>query len=219
MFITRHMTREPVTISPSTLLPEARDILANGKFRHLPVVDAQGRLLGIVTDRDLRSAMPSSFLSRDTAQVCLAEFGNTLASAIMSPPLFTLGPFSTLDDALLILDREGIGALPVLDEEQRVIGIFSIRDLMAAYRRIFGLGQRGSAMVMVEDDGRRKPLSRIARVLEEHEIRFTRLIRTGADGEKPGGIYLRVNTMNINAVHHALEEAGFTVVRPEQLSC
>jgi acetoin utilization protein AcuB len=218
MFITRHMTREPVTISPSTPLPEARDILAAGKFRHLPVVDGQGRLLGIVTDRDLRSALPSSF-AKDTAQVCLAEFESTPSSAIMSRPLFTLGPFSTLDDALIILDREGIGALPVLDEEQRVVGIFSIRDLMAAYRRIFGLGQRGSAMVMVEDDGRRKPLSRIAKVLEEHEIRFTRLIRTEADGEKPGGIYLRVSTMNINAVHHALEEAGFTVVRPEQPSC
>lgn len=219
MYITRHMTRDPVTIPPDTPLPEAREILTSGGFRHLPVTDAEGRLLGIVTDRDLRSALPSPFLARETAEASLAEFARTPVRAIMSPATFTLSSLSTLDDALTILDRQGIGALPVLDGEQRVIGIFSIRDLMAAYRRIFGLGQRGSAMVVVEDDGRRKPLSRIARVLEEHEIRFTRLIRTEAEGKEAGRIYMRVNTMNISAVHHALEEAGFAVVRPEQPPC
>jgi acetoin utilization protein AcuB len=219
MFITSHMTRQPVTIAAGTPLPEARQLLLAGGFRHLPVTDAEGRLLGIVTDRDLRSALPSTFLSGENAEAGLTEFAHTPVSAIMSPPRFALDRLATLDDALIILDREGIGALPVVDEEQRVVGIFSIRDLMAAYRRIFALGQRGSAMVVVEDDGKRKPLSRIARTLEEREIRFTRLIRTEAEGERPARIYLRVNTMNISSVHHALEEAGFTVVRPEGLPC
>jgi len=215
MFITQHMTRNPVTVSPETLLPAVREILKSGKFRHLPVVDGENRLVGIVTDRDLRSASPSSVLSKERIKACLSELDQTPVSAIMSRVFFTLNPMSTLDDALILLDREKIGALPVVDEEQRVIGMFSMRDLMSAYRRLFGLGERGSAMIVVEHDGKRKPLSRIAKVLEEHNIRFTRLIRTEAEAAAPERIYLRVNTYNISAVHQALKEAGFALVLPE----
>ena len=215
MFITQHMTRNPVTVSPETLLPAVRDILQGGKFRHLPVVDGENHLVGIVTDRDLRSASPSSVLSEERIEACHADFDQTPVSAIMSRAFFTLNPISTLDDALILLDREKIGALPVVDQEQRVIGMFSMRDLMAAYRRLFGLGERGSAMIVVEHDGKRKPLSRIAKVLEEHSIRFTRLIRTEPEEGAPERIYLRVNTYNISAVHQALGEAGFSVVLPK----
>jgi acetoin utilization protein AcuB len=215
MFITQHMTRNPVTVSPETPLPVVREILQKGKFRHLPVVDEEKRLVGIVTDRDLRSASPSSVLSREQSKACASQLDKTPVSAIMSRASFSLSPMSTLDDALILLDREKIGALPVVDQEQRVIGMFSMRDLMAAYRRLFGLGQRGSAMIVVEHDGRRKPLTRIAKVLEEHNIRFTRLIRTEAEGAIPERIYLRVNTYNISAVHQALREAGFSVALPE----
>ncbi len=210
MFITDYMTHNPVTVSPETPLPAVRALLQGGKFRHLPVVAADGRLLGIVTDRDLRSAFPSSVLSEEKARSCLVELDHTPVSAIMTRAAFTLTPMATLDDALILLDREKIGAMPVVDEEERVIGIFTTRDLIAAYRRVFGLGERGSAMIVVRPDGKRKPLSRIARVLEEHEIRFTRLLRTeGKEGE-PGSIFLRVNTFNISAVHNALREAGFS---------
>ena len=215
MFITQHMTRNPVTVSPETLLPAVREILKSGKFRHLPVVDGENHLVGIVTDRDLRSASPSSVLSEERIKACLSELDQTPVSAIMSRAFFTLNPISTLDDALILLDREKIGALPVVDEEQRVICMFSMRDLMAAYRRLFGLGERGSAMIVVEHDGKRKPLSRIAKVLEEHNIRFTRLLRTEAEEGAAERIYLRVNTYNISAVHQALDEAGFSVVLPE----
>ncbi|PKN21788.1 MAG: CBS domain-containing protein [Deltaproteobacteria bacterium HGW-Deltaproteobacteria-3] len=193
MFITQHMTRTPVTVSPETTLPAVREILGKGKFRHLPVVDGENRLVGIVTDRDLRSASPSSVLSEERIKACLSELDQTQVSAIMSRAFFTLTPMSTLDDALILLDREKIGALPVVDQEQRV----------------------GSAMIVVEHDGKRKPLSRIAKVLEEHSIRFTRLIRTEPEEGAPERIYLRVNTYNISAVHQALGEAGFSVVLPE----
>ena len=133
--------------------------------------------------------------------------------------LETLGDFGcrhtievpSADDALLLLDRSIVGALPVLDDDQRVIGILSVRDLMKAYKNLFGLGEHGSAMLVVDDDGKRKPLTRIAHVLEDHDIRFTRLIRTkeGDDEDGKNKIYIRVHTYNVSAVHSALEEAGF----------
>ena len=217
MFIADHMSSPPVTVKPDVPIPKVRRILQSHNFRHLPVVDENGQLLGIVTDRDIRSSYPSTVLiSEKERKDCLKKLETTPVKAIMSESIATLTPFSTLDDALLLLDKSGVGALPVLDEHQHVIGILSIRDLMKAYKKLFGLGEHGSAMVVVEDDGKGKPLTRIVHVLEEHDIRFTRLIRTseGEEEDSPGKIYLRVHTYNISAVHNALKEAGFTTAIP-----
>lgn len=215
MFIARYMTTPPLTIPQDMTIPAAKELLQSRHFRHLPVVDATGKLIGMITDRDLRSAYPSSVLSGDTIKTCLAELDKTPVSAIMTRSFFTVTPDSTLDDALILLDRERVGALPVLDEAGRVVGIFSIRDLIKAYRTLFGLGERGSAMIVVEDDGNPKPLTRISRVLEEHRIRFTRLIRKDKDDAQDNAtIYLRVNTYNLSAVRNALKEAGFNVTIP-----
>lgn len=215
MYIVQHMSPSPVTIGPDMLIPAAKEILRSRNFRHLPVVDGAGHLLGMVTDRDLRSAEPSSVCGEDERKASLARVGKTPVGAIMTRGFHTLGAFSTLDDALHVFDHEKVGALPVLDENNKVIGVFSIPDLIRAYKKIFGLGERGSALVAVEDDGQRKSLSRLIHVLEEHDIRFTRLLRTAGDQDgSDGTMYVRVNTFNIKAVHSALAEAGFKVTVP-----
>jgi acetoin utilization protein AcuB len=55
---------------------------------------------------------------------------------------------------------------------------------------------------------------RLAHILEDQNIRFTRLIRTESRDNQPDRIYLRVNTFNIHAVHHALHQAGFNTIQP-----
>ena len=65
MYIARHMTTPAVTVSPDALLPEVRTIMNSRHFRHLPVVDEQQRLIGMITDRDQRSSYPSSIMSED----------------------------------------------------------------------------------------------------------------------------------------------------------
>jgi len=68
MYISEYMTSDPITISSATLLPEARQILNEYQIRHLPVIDSERRLIGIITDRDLRSAYPSSVTPVATLQ-------------------------------------------------------------------------------------------------------------------------------------------------------
>ncbi|ADH85808.1 CBS domain-containing protein [Desulfurivibrio alkaliphilus] len=209
MEIKKYMSAPPVTISPEITIPAARALLKSHHFRHLPVVDKEGGLLGMVTDRDLRSAYPSSVLDQDNRQH-LAELEHKPVSAIMSQAVHTLSTEASIDDALLLLDREQVGALPVVDGQNRVLGIFSVRDLMRAYRNLFGLGERGSAMLVIIDDGSPRPLSRLGAALEAADLHFTRLLKV--KGQKAGEenlIYLRVNTCNLPAVHKVLAAAGF----------
>lgn len=209
MDIRKYMSTPPITIPPEMTIPRARALLQSHHFRHLPVVDERGVLLGMITDRDLRSAYPSSVLD-DQAQNRLAELEHKPVSEIMSPPVFTLPAEASIDDALLILDREQIGALPVVDDRNRVLGLFSIRDLIGAYRTLFGLGERGSAMLTIVDDGSPRPLSRLGAALEAADIHFTRLLKVKGQTEGEDNlIYLRVTTYNLPAVRRVLADAGF----------
>lgn len=209
MYVARYMSTEVTTVRPETSIPEARALLSRSHFRHLPVIDDTDRLAGMVTDRDLRSAYPSSIMDPREHATAMQQLQETSVSSIMTTRLHTLTLESTLDDALLLLDREKIGGLPVLDREGKVAGFFSIRDLTRAYSQLFGIGEPGSALIAVTDDGNPRPLTRIVRLLEERDIHFNRLVRSQAPDTGEKIIYIRVQTYNISTVHQALQQAGF----------
>lgn len=206
MYISRYMIREVLTATPEMLLPEARSLLNSNHFRHLPVVGREGQLVGMVTDRDLRSAYPSSMLSESERLRMYERVEKATVADIMSTECISLAPESTLDDALLLFNRVGVGALPVL-EDGCLVGIFSSGDLLAAYKELFGVGEKGSVLLGIEDDGRSNLMTMIATLLEQHDIPFTRLLRIH-DAEHGNRIYLRLNTYKIASVVNLLREAG-----------
>lgn len=214
MYVRYYMTLSPITVKPDLCIDDAKAILDSRKFRHLPVVDGEGRLLGMVTDRDIRSAYPSTMLSAEERQQILNRVRQTPVGDIMSANNMVLTATSTLDDALLLFERKSVGALPVLDEGGRVIGILSFNDLLKAWRSLFGLGEKGSVLLSIEVGEEPRSLSRLVQVLEELNVPFTRLVRTDGSGREPAMIYLRINTFNIRSVHKAVEKAGFTVYQP-----
>ncbi len=211
MYISRHMTSDPITVSSSMLLPEARALLNEYHFRHLPVVDGEGKLVGMLTDRDLRSAYPSSVISDSERRLIYERVEKTAVFSVMSTECVFLHPDSTLDDALLLFDRDQMGALPVLDDDL-VVGIFSIRDLTTAYKRAFGVGEKGAVMIGIHDDHSLNIMTRLVTLLEEQGVPFTRVLRV-QDEKNGDSIYLRVNTFKIAAVLDLIEENGFSVKR------
>ena len=212
MYISEYMTSDPITVPSDTLLPEARRILNTHHIRHLPVVDRERKLVGIVTDRDLRSAYPSSVSSNREKIVIFEQVEKTTVADIMTTTCTALNPDASLDDALLVFDREKIGGIPVLSEDGVVLGVFSILDLAAAYRKLFGMAKKGSILVGVEDDGRENILSEIVTLLEQNEILLTRLIRLDEKSDT-AKIYMRINSSRPKEVISLLEGRGFTLLQ------
>ena len=215
MFIQYHMTAPTITVTPDQTVAEAIEILQQHKFRHLPVVDEQGVLKGILTDRDLRSARPSSVARSKERDNVEARVKNTQISVVMTKDCLSVSRLSTLDDALLLFQSRKIGALPVVDEEEKVVGIFTIGDLMKAYRCLFGLGEKGSVLISIEDNEDPQALSKLVKVMEEKKVQFTRLVRSDGTCKSEAMIYVRINTYNVRSVYKALEAAGFTIHVPE----
>jgi acetoin utilization protein AcuB len=214
MFIADYMTADPLTITADVLIPEARRLLDDNHFRHLPVVDEEKKLIGVVTDRDLRSAYPSMAIDDQTYAKIFETVAATPVGEIMSTNCSCVSIEATLDDALLVFDRDKVGALPVVTEDDVVIGIFSIRDLTAAYKKLFGSAESGSSLIAVLDETKNhNSLSRIASILEEDKVRCTRLIKIG---QKSGfdRIYMRVESSKVGNVHKHLQDSGFTLLKP-----
>lgn len=211
MYISSSMTPNPLCLRPEMSLLELRGLRAGSTVRHFPVTDAAGRPVGMVSDRDLRSALPSTLLEPTARSEELEQLGQVRVETIMGRPPITLAREATLDDALLLFDRHRIGALSVVDHEGRLVGIITVRDVLGAYRRLFGIGLPGASQIEICDDGRPALLSRIAGALESVGVACTRLVRTeggSTPGSGPGVVYARVQTYNLHTVHEALRAAG-----------
>lgn len=123
------MTKEPVTIEPSTSVKTAWKIMQDRRFRHLPVVEG-GRLVGIVTDRDLRRVLPSPASSLEIHEVNYLLDKLTVAAA-MTKDIITTTPTTPILEAARTLLRNRIGALPVM-AGGTLVGILSQVDVLEA---------------------------------------------------------------------------------------
>jgi len=122
------MTLHPTTLEASERIPEAVKKLERGGFRHLPVLE-RGALVGMVSDRDLRAALPS-----DATTLSRWEMGELIEGvevrAIMTHPLETITPDAPLEQAARRLYELAVGALAVVDNAGQLVGIISVQDLL-----------------------------------------------------------------------------------------
>ena len=124
------MTADPITVKLNTTLPELHQIMVSEEIRRLPVVDDEGRLLGIVTLGDVRGAQPSPATS-----FSIWEMNYLLSSLdvekIMTPDPITVHPDQTIGEAARIMLENRISGLPVTDEEGCLVGIITESDIFS----------------------------------------------------------------------------------------
>ena len=130
--ISQVMTRDPLTLGVEATLLDAMTMLRDHRVRHLPVVDGEGRVLGVVTDRDVKRATPSALL-RDQRQVWEEVVRTTPIDRVMTRDPVTRDPATSLAAAVAAFVDERIGCLPVV-EGGRLVGIVTAHDLLRAFR-------------------------------------------------------------------------------------
>jgi CBS domain-containing protein len=124
------MTKNVLTADPSTTLPEAHQLMMAHKIRRLPVVEKNGRLLGIVTLGDVRGAQPSEATSLSMWEMNYL-LANLKLKKIMTPNPVTIGPEATIGEAARLMLENKVSGLPVIDGERKVIGIITESDIFS----------------------------------------------------------------------------------------
>lgn len=124
------MSSDVITVKPETTLPEAHQIMTNEEIRRLPVVDNDGRLVGIITIGDIRSAEPSPATS-----LSIWEMNYLLSSLkiekIMTKHPKTIAAEATIAEAARMMLEFRVSGLPVVDSNHRVIGIITESDIFS----------------------------------------------------------------------------------------
>jgi acetoin utilization protein AcuB len=133
MLVRNVMTRDPITVRPDSDPLAALALCKSGEFGRLPVVDEDGRLLGIVTEHDLRlflSTAPSPGVMKRQHRV----------RQIMHSPVITVPPECPLEEAARLMIRYDVGGLPVVDDRRRTVGIITRSDIFAQFAEALGAG-------------------------------------------------------------------------------
>ena len=213
MFVSRSMTRKVITIDENADILKAKEKMAKHRIRHLPVVTKDNRLCGIVTDRDIRSAMPSSVLDdpdRDAAYARLAEIS---VAQIMTKNPVTLSPQHTLQDALLLIQEKKVGACPVVDEQGILKGILSTRDLIRAFINVLGIGEPGTLLCILVEE-KIGQMKKIVDAVTEENISFGSILVARYWDEGKRAVFPYLLTLNVTNVKKKLEKLGFTLLDP-----
>lgn len=138
------MTREVITIDPQVGFREIADILVNHSVSAVPVVDANGIVIGVVSEADLLPKLeytdrqPHHALALRRTRASRQKAASNRAADLMTAPAVTIGPEVSVSHAARALEAARVKRLPVVDEHGRLLGIVSRRDLVRTYVRTDG---------------------------------------------------------------------------------
>jgi acetoin utilization protein AcuB len=202
MLVGNRMTKEPVTITADVLLSEAQEKMRKGGFRRLPVI-GDGKLVGIITDRDLRAH--GGYLER------------TRANGVMTEKVRTVSPATTLEEAAQILLHYQIGGLPVVDDG-RLVGIITTSDVMKAFLDTMGASQPASNRIDFVLEGEEHGLIEASRVVSREGGEILGIGTYREKIEENPVCYLRLLSGNAERTAEALRRSGFNVLGVHRLS-
>ncbi len=211
-FMREMIRKNPITISPEANFFEARNLIHEKGIRHLPVVDKENRIVGIVTDRDIREAAPSdaTLLSVQELNYLL---GKLKVKAFMTPreKLITITPDTLIEEAVQLMVDHKIGCLPVVVEGDKLYGIFTETDAMAHLVDIFGFKRRGTRISIALED---KPGSMLGvlEIFKKHEVNVISIVSPSFMIEGKRIAAIRIETEDYKDIVKDLEEAGYDVL-------
>jgi acetoin utilization protein AcuB len=210
-FMREKIKKNPVTISPDASFFEARSLIHDKGIRHLPVVDKENRLLGIVTESDIRQAGPS-----DVAILSVKELthllGTLKVSEFMIPKekVVTITPDTLIEEAIELMHDNKIGCLPVIDEG-KLYGIFTETDALDHLVDIFGFKQKGTRLSVALED---KPgtMLGILEVFKKHNVNVISIVSPSFVVEGRRIAAIRIKTEEYEPIVKDLEKAGYPVL-------
>lgn len=215
MFVSARMAKNVVTASPGTSLKEARKLMLENKIRHLPVVNGYGLLVGIVSDRDMRSAMPSSLLGREEYEKALEKVLDYTVDDIMTEDPLTISIYYTIQDTLLVMRQKRVGALPVIDENGYLKGILSTRDLLSSFVNVMGIGEPGTLLCILANEERGQ-MKKIIDIVTDEKISLGSVLVSRTWDVNKKAIFPYLLTNNVANVKRRLLESGFQLFDPMQ---
>jgi len=147
MLVYERMSRHPITVNVDVPIDEALHLMRDSKVRRLPVVDKQGKLVGIVSEKDLLYASPSPVTSLSIHEIHYLVSKIKVAD-VMTKDVITVGEYTPLEEAARIMVDHKIGGLPVV-RNGTLVGIITETDLFKVFLELLGAREEGVRLTML----------------------------------------------------------------------
>lgn len=213
MFVSRSMARKVATVEKAHSLLEAQELMKQHQIRHLPVVDGADTLVGIVTDRDIRSALPYGLAKGNDDDEEREKYAHLKVGDVMTTDLLTISPNHTLQDAILLIEQKKVGAFPVVEEGNKLVGILSVRDLLRAFINVLGIGEPGTLLCILVEE-KVGQLKKIVDIITEENISCGSVLVARYWEEDKRAVFVYLLSNNVTRVKKRVEEVGFTLLNP-----
>ena len=209
MKVKHWMTKDPITVSPDTLAVEAQKIMKENKIRRLPVVD-KGKLVGMVTFRNLIEAAPSSATSLSIHELNYLIM-KIKVKDLMKKNVIAVSPEDTVIDAIVRGVEKGIGGFPVVDDQGRLVGIVTETQIARAMIQLFGTDARNEIISLENVDLQPGTFGKIVTLVEKLGINIISMFSLPRRTTDLLRVYIRIRSGQREEAIAELKKAGYEI--------
>ncbi|MDF2531934.1 MAG: histidine kinase [Clostridia bacterium] len=202
MYVSNRMTTNPITITSKTTARKALDIMQSKRFSNIPVVD-NGNMVGIVAKEDIIN----QYFCGERGCTLMED---TLVEEIMTKHFVTVKKMDYIERAVLLLKEKDISALPVMDTDNKLVGIITRSDVFDAFADAMGSDNKGSRIYMVVPEFIGQ-LAKIANIVRHHGISIEALSVFDSGIINTKQVIMKVSSKDVDQLVIDLKLAGLDV--------
>ncbi|WP_249872025.1 acetoin utilization AcuB family protein [Oceanobacillus saliphilus] len=212
MLVEDIMKTEVITLPPTATIADALMLLQKNRIRHLPIVNEDNHVIGIVSDRDVRDASPSTFIKDADS----SELKNEIQT-IMSQPVITIHPMDFVEEIAAIFYDKEIACLPVVSNHQ-LVGIVTEKDMLYTLIQLTGTHVQ-SSLIEVKVPHRPGILPEVAAIFGKRKTNIVSVLIYPYKSDPDYKILVfRIQTLNPMPVIQDLREAGYQLLWPNNIA-
>lgn len=208
MIIEEIMNPNVVSMRPHESIGKAIELMDANRIRHIPIIDENQYVIGIVTDRDLKDVSPSILHADEHSEDLYRPI-----STIMTENVLTGHPLDFVEEVSSMFYEHKIGCLPIV-KEGKLVGIITETDMLHTLVKLMGADQP-SSLIEVKVENRLGKLSEVAQIFSEKNVNIISVLVYPDKKDNGSKILLfRVQTMNPMKSIEELKKRGYTVLWP-----
>ncbi|MGD8519178.1 MAG: CBS and ACT domain-containing protein [Anaerolineae bacterium] len=208
MLVRERMSTKPVTITADVPITEALRVMRENQVRRLPVLDPDGRLIGIVSEKDLLYASPSPATSLSIYEMHYL-LSNLKVEELMTTDVITVTPDVPLEEAARVMADNKIGGLPVV-EGNMLVGIITETDIFKLFLELLGAREQGLRLT-IEVPERKGEIARLTTKIAQLGGNILALGTFLGDDPTTGVVTLKVEDVPVDDLEHAMRDLDLEI--------
>lgn len=208
MIVEEIMNRELHTLMPENSVRDAVRLMREKNIRHVPIINSEKKVVGIITDHDIKKALPSCLKEEPNSTIYDAAIGE-----VMTKNPLVGHPLDFVEEVALTFYESKISCLPIVSANE-LIGIVTTTDLLYTYIELTGTNQPGSK-IDIRVDNRPGMLFEITKVFHENKANvLSVLVYPDGESETTKILSVRLQVINPLQIIEELRNQGYNVLWP-----